>query len=92
MARDDVFQRLRILLGEVCDVEPEEVLESARLSGYGIDSIRVLELMFRAEEEFGLQLELEQLADLKTMGQLVDYVHNLPNPTQNAADGRTMPE
>ncbi len=83
MIDDRTFERLRSLIGEVCAIDPRAIGASARLRGYGIDSIRALDLMMSIEEEFQVQFRLEDLTDIRTVGELAAYVDRLRAP-----DGR----
>lgn len=73
-AKGATIDRIRSVIGRVCEVDPGEIASQARLRGYGIDSVRVIELLMSIEEEFGIELNLEQLGRLTTVRELVDYI------------------
>ena len=75
--KEATFERLRSLISETCAVDPTTIGRNARLRGYGVDSIRVMELMLSIEDEFQIRLEREQLEDISTVGELADYVYSL---------------
>ena len=74
------FERLQGLLGKDFDIAPEKLQRDARLEDLGIDSLRMIEIIFSVEEAFGITVPAEQ-AELKsrlvTFGDLVDYIDSL---------------
>jgi acyl carrier protein len=72
-----VVDRIRRLISQVCVVDVADVGKNARLLAFGIDSVRVIELMMCIEEEFHIQLEQVDLGEIATVKQLADHVENL---------------
>jgi acyl carrier protein len=83
-AAGSISQRMRELIARVCEVEPDAVTLHARLRGYGIDSIRILDLLMSVEEEFAIELDVEQMMHVSTVQELVDYIER-----QHAAKRRS---
>jgi acyl carrier protein len=81
----DTLSRIKCLIAEVCAVAPETIGTSARLRGYGIDSIRALDLMVSVEEEFEVQFRVEDLENIHTVGDLADYVERLRTRAAHSA-------
>jgi acyl carrier protein len=79
-----VMERLRKLIAESCLVDPAKVVSNARLLAYGVDSVRILELIVRIEEEFQIQLDPEQLFAMATVGQLARYLGKLDSAKHGA--------
>jgi len=73
----ETVEQIRKLIAQVCLIDAARINKNARLLAFGLDSLRVLELMMRIEDEFELQLEPGQLGDISTVGQLADYVERL---------------
>jgi acyl carrier protein len=64
---------------ELFDVISKEALidratlrRDALLEDLGIASLDVISVLFEVEERFGIVVETEELADCKTLGQLMD--------------------
>jgi acyl carrier protein len=74
---EQVVDRIRQLISQVCLIDAAEISKNARLLAFGIDSIRVIELMMRIEEEFQIHLEPGELSEIATVGQLADYIEGL---------------
>lgn len=71
------FETVRKLIAETCAIDPQVVKPEARLAGYGIDSVRALDLVVAIEEAFQLQVPEEALLDIKTVNDLVTFVDKL---------------
>ncbi len=54
----------------------EKLAPDARLEDLGVDSLGVLELLFRIEDEFHIKIPSDQV-NLATIGDVVDYVDRL---------------
>jgi acyl carrier protein len=73
----DVLNHIQTLIAQVCMVDRDTVSGNSRLLAFGIDSIRVFELMMDIEEDFEIQMEPEKLAGVTTVKQLAEYVEAL---------------
>ena len=57
--------------------ENEIKLESRLVEDLGADSLDVVELIMAFEDEFGISLPDEDVSNLKTIGNIVEYIKNL---------------
>lgn len=73
-AEQPTFKRIKHFIGEVCAVDSSAINPDSRLRGYGVDSIRMFELMLMIEDEFQVQLEADELSNIITIGELADYI------------------
>ena len=71
--RDEVLQRLKRLVPDKVDVDPEHFTKDARLADIGIDSFALIELVFVAEEEFGIKIPVEGL-QVTTVGDVLAVI------------------
>jgi acyl carrier protein len=71
--RTEVLERLRRIVPEKVDVDPALLQANARLADIGIDSFSLIELVFIAEEEFGIRVPLDDL-EVKTVGDVLDVI------------------
>jgi acyl carrier protein len=77
-SREATFGTIRDVICEVIKVGPEEVLESNEVIGLrNVDSMALLQIVTRVEGALDLDLDVEVLFDLKTVGEFVDTCHNL---------------
>lgn len=71
-----ILASVRSCIAEVCGVADSAVTDDGKLIGYGLDSIRSLELLLVLEERLGLELNETDphLAKIETVRQLADFV------------------
>lgn len=78
--RDEVFELIRNQLADILELEPSQVAESSSfVDDLGADSLALIELVEALEEELsdrtvGFRIEDEDLEDLKTVRDAIDYV------------------
>jgi acyl carrier protein len=81
MDRNQVFELIRDRLADILEIEPGEISESASFTeDLSADSLALIELVEALEEELGersvgFRIDDEDLEDLKTVRDAVDYVH-----------------
>ncbi len=69
-------ERIVRLLAERCDVRAETMTVTTRLSSLDLDSLTMLEVTLRVEQEFGAALEPEDLLQAETIGDLTRVVES----------------
>ena len=80
MDRTQVFELIRDRLADILEIEPSEVTEGKSfVDDLQADSLALIELVEAIEEEVGertvgFRIEDEDLEDLKTVRDAVDYV------------------
>lgn len=76
MATDPaVSLKIRTSLGEYLKRDPSTILITQQLrDDLGLDSMAVIELLYRIEEAFDLQIPDQDLVGLTTVGHVVSYV------------------
>jgi acyl carrier protein len=70
-----VIDIVKCFVAEVCAVDLSSVHPTSRLLAFGLDSVRLLDLLLAVEERFGLQLgesdpdliEVETVSDLAAL-------------------------
>jgi acyl carrier protein len=85
-AGTDTIARLRSLIAASCEISPDLVVPQARLRGYGIDSIRIMDLMLTIEEQFAVRFNVEELDGVRTVGELAAYIERLRQQTPDGKD------
>ena len=80
MDRQQVFELIRDRLADILEIEPSTITEGASFSDdLEADSLALIELVEALEEELsersvGFRIDDEDLEDLKTVRDAVDYV------------------
>lgn len=78
-SRQEVFELVRGSLADILEVSPETIAEGASFDDLGADSLALIELVESLEKDLSAQfadfrVEDEDLEDLKTVRDAVDYV------------------
>ena len=80
MDRQQVFELIRESLADILEIDPSGISEGASFNeDLAADSLALIELVEALEEELGertvgFRINDEDLEDLKTVGDAVDYV------------------
>ena len=66
------------LISEKLSKKKEQIALTSRLvEDLGADSLDVVELIMAFEDEFGVSLPDEEIASMKTVGDIVNYINKL---------------
>ena len=75
MTNEEIFDRISNLIKEQLHNEKIEVTVKTNIQEeLGIDSIALMEFIITLEDEFNLNIPDEDVEDIQTMGELVDYL------------------
>jgi acyl carrier protein len=81
LGRDEIFEIVRDRLADILEIEPSTITEGQSfVDDLDADSLALIELVEALEEELsdrtvGFRIDDEDLADLKSVRDAVDYVH-----------------
>jgi acyl carrier protein len=80
MTKDDIHQRIARIMEETFEIDPARVTLEARLyDDLEIDSIDAVDLIVQLKPVAGRRLEPEAFKQVRTVGDVVDALHNLVN-------------
>lgn len=75
MANEEIEQELAAIVEEIAGVAAADVTpEKSFVDDLDIDSLSMVEIAVQAEDKFGVKIPDDQLAELKTVGDAVDYI------------------
>ncbi len=75
MSEESIFERVRAIIVEQLDVDPEDVtLEASFKDDLDADSLDLVELIMAFEEEFGGEISDEEAQKLETVGDVVRFL------------------
>ncbi|MDQ0379810.1 acyl carrier protein [Amycolatopsis thermophila] len=73
--KQEILSGLAEIVEEVAGVAQDDVsLEKSFVDDLDIDSLSMVEIAVQAEDKFGVKIPDDELANLKTVGDAVDYV------------------
>ena len=77
MAKEEIFDKLKELDVDQLGVEEDEVtMEASMQDDLGADSLDLVDLVMSVEEEFGVKVADEDLENIKTVGDIVNYIED----------------
>ncbi len=75
MTNEEITKGLAGIVEEVAGVDAEDVaVEKSFVDDLDIDSLSMVEIAVQAEDKFGVKIPDDELANLKTVGDAVDYI------------------
>ena len=72
-----VFEKVKEILAEQLDADPDEMtMDTTIAEELDADSLDVVELLMSIEDEFDVEIPDEEIENLKTIGDVVEYIQN----------------
>ena len=72
-----VFDKIRVILADQLDANVDEMTMDTRIAeDLGAASLDVVEMLMSVEDEFGIEIPDDAIEDLKTIGNVVEYIEN----------------
>lgn len=72
-----MFEKIRDLIVEEIGVEEEQVtMDASFKNDLNIDSLDLFEMVMTLEEEFDVEIPSEDLENIDTVGDLINYIEN----------------
>ncbi|MBR0466688.1 MAG: acyl carrier protein [Clostridia bacterium] len=72
-----VFEKLKDILAEQLEANPDNITLETDIAGeLGADSLDVVELAMSVEDEFNVIIPDEEIENLKTVGDVVEFIHS----------------
>ncbi len=70
-----IFEKIRQMICEQFFIEAEEITtETAFIKDLDADSLDIVDLVMTIEDEFGIEVSDEEIRQIVTVGDLVDYI------------------
>ena len=77
METNEVFEKVKGLFVEDLGIDESKVTMDAKLEeDLEIDSLGIVEVVMAFEDEFNIEIDDEELADVSTVGQAVNLLHS----------------
>jgi len=75
--REDTFNKVVAIIAAKLNVEKNTVTGHVTLQDLGADSLDIVEIIMKLEEQFGVTINDADAENLHTVDEVVSYVHNL---------------
>jgi acyl carrier protein len=75
--RIETFNKVADIVAQNLNIDRSIIIGSATLESLGADSLNIIEIIMKIEEEFNITINDEEAETLHTLDAVVDYVHNL---------------
>ena len=70
-----MLEKMREIIAEQLNSDGETIgLDTSFKDDLGADSLDLFELVMALEEEYGLEIPAEELADVETVGDVIEYL------------------
>ena len=75
MERTEIEEKVREFLIDDLEIDEEKIAADAQLKeDLGIDSLDFVDIVVIVERKFGFKIKPEEMANVKTISQFVDYI------------------
>ena len=76
----DMFEKMKEIICNYVEVEPENIKrESKFIEDLGFNSYDIMCMLGDAEAEFDIEIDQDAIADMRTVGEILDYFGGLVN-------------
>ncbi len=76
-SREDTFDKVVAIVAAKLNIEKKAVIGSATLQDLGADSLDIVEIIMKLEEQLGVTINDADAENLHTVDEVVSYVHTL---------------
>ncbi len=75
--RQDTFDKVVDIIADKLSIDKSTITGQSTLQDLGADSLDIVEIIMKLEEQFGIQIKDDQAENLHTVDDVVSYVHQL---------------
>ncbi len=77
---EEILSKLKKLVSDELEIKTDEIkLDSNLVDDLGADSLEVVQLVMNLEEEFNIEIPDEEVSNIKTVQDLVNYIQEKTN-------------
>ena len=88
-----MLEKMREIIAEQLNCDGETIgLDTSFKDDLGADSLDLFELVMALEEEYGLEIPAEELEDIETVGDVIEYLREKGIDEQAVDNKRTDPD
>ena len=75
MSSEEIFEKVKAIIIDLLQVSEDSVtLDANFIDDLGADSLDIVELVMALEEEYDVEIPSDDLAELNTVGDVINYL------------------
>jgi acyl carrier protein len=63
----ELVEKIKVIIADILNVEPSTIQSDATFESLGIDSLDMLEIIMKLEEQFGIEIDDEKAASITSI-------------------------
>ncbi|HSW73620.1 MAG TPA: acyl carrier protein [Candidatus Limnocylindria bacterium] len=71
----DTYNKIIAIIAEELKLEPTEITNSSTFQNLGADSLDMVQIIMRLEEQFGIEIKDQDAEKMHNVGDVVEYIH-----------------
>lgn len=71
---EDTFSKVADLIADKLSIEKSRITKESTLADLGADSLDLVEIIVKMEEQFGIEINDQDAEHMNNVGQVVDYI------------------
>jgi acyl carrier protein len=71
---DDTFAKVVDIVAEKLGIEKARITKESTMSDLGADSLDLITIVMKFEEQFGIEINDEDAEHMNNIGQVIDYI------------------
>jgi len=71
------FEKIRHVIAEVLDVEPDEIMKETAFAELDADSLDLFQILTELEEVFGVEITMEETEQIRTVGDVASLLRHM---------------
>ena len=76
-SKEDTRNKIVDIVAKKLDIDKNVVLQSSSFEDMGADSLDMVEIIMKLEEQFGIEINDDDAEKLTSLDQVVEYIGNL---------------
>jgi len=73
----EIIEKIEEIMSNELGLSDEHMQDSTKVVDTSISSLEFMEMIFRVEEEFGVSIEVIEMPEVETIGEIKQYVADL---------------
>ena len=91
MTKEEIEEKVRAFLVDDLEIDEDKIFADARLKeDMGIDSLDFVDIVVIVDKYFGFKIKPDEMAEVKTFSQFVEYIEKRSLPLSSSQGGRNV--